>query len=95
MTSPSFETEIAMVLGLPDLEHLTIQHACSEALRTPQRKNHQGCYTRCFGARRIDVSVFPKSDPEERQWGYYPEHWFPHPFHWRGAPGWIGTGMLS
>ena len=91
-----FETEVANVLGLPDLESLTAPQL-AEALRDAEQRNElRGCYTRCFDGNhnRVSMSVYsgPKSAPEEQHWNYFPEYWFRDPFHWRGAAGWIGTG---
>jgi len=91
-----FETEIAKVLGLPDLENLTTQQLAKALRDSEQRNELRSCYTRCFGANhnRVSMSVYsgPKSDPEKRYWRYSSGYSFGHLLHWRGAAGWIGTG---
>ena len=91
-----FETEIAKVLGLPNLDNLTTQQLAKALRDAEQRNKLRGCYTRCFGANhnRVSMSVYsgPKSDPEKQHWTFFPEYPFRHLLHWRGAAGWIGTG---
>lgn len=91
-----FETEVAKVLGLPNLKSLTAQQLSDALKDANQWEDLKNCYESCFGKNhnRVSMSVYsgPKSDPEKRDWTHYPAYPFRHPFYWRVAAGWIGTG---
>lgn len=91
-----FKIKVAKVLDLPDLKDLTVRRL-AEALRDlGQRGKLRSCYKSCFGGNhnRVSMSVYsgPRSDPGKRPWNPYYAFPFRHPFYWRGAAGWIGTG---